>query len=148
MRGQTLVEFALVTPLLLLTTLGLMEGGYYAMAITSVNHGTQEGARLAILPQCPPPPKDPPPDYAHPCEYEGPIWAEDIAEWVRYRAKPIDVPTRDVTVSVSGSTTTFGSRKRGDKVIVATAYTHVPLVGYVFPGLTFPMNARSELFVE
>jgi Flp pilus assembly protein TadG len=131
MRGQTLVEFALVTPLLLLTTLGLMEGGYYAMAITSVNHGTQEGARLAILPST--------------------ANVGAVQTRVRERSQPISVLAADVCVTIPPATACgggFGSRKRGDKVIVATAYTHVPLVGYVFPGLTFPMNARSELFVE
>ena len=32
--------------------------------------------------------------------------------------------------------------------MVRTTYTHTPLVGYVFPGLSFPANADAELLVE
>jgi hypothetical protein len=32
--------------------------------------------------------------------------------------------------------------------MVRTTYTHTPLVGYVFSGISFPANADAELLVE
>lgn len=131
-RGQVLAEFALVAPILLLVIFGLMEGGYYVFAVTSVSHGTQEGARLAILPATPN--------------------VTSVTARVQQRAQPIVVPTGNVAVTVadktSGVSKAYTVRVRGDRVAVATTYTHVPLIGYVFPSITFPSNIRSELFVE
>lgn len=129
-RGQSLVEFALVLPLLLTIFLGLMEGGYYAYAVNAVNHGTQEGARRAIL------------------TFENKATLDQVVARVVEAAQPFVVPSGSVSVSVSGSTSDFSQRQQGDKVTVTTSYDHVPLVGYIFGNITFPMNARSELFVE
>lgn len=129
-RGQSLVEFALVLPLLLAIFLGLMEGGYYAYAVNAVNHSTHEGARRAIL------------------TFENKASEADVIARVVQAAQPFLVPPGSVSVSVSGSTSDFSQRQQGDKVTVTTSYDHVPLVGYIFGNITFPMSARSELFVE
>ena len=44
--------------------------------------------------------------------------------------------------------TCYVTRKKDDRLVVLTDYTHVPLVGYVFPAITFPADARAELAVE
>lgn len=50
-RGATLVEFALVVPVLLLLMLGVMEFGWYAKNQLALANATREGARAASIGQ-------------------------------------------------------------------------------------------------
>lgn len=49
-RGAAVVEFALVSPLLIMLTMGLMEIGRVVMVKQLLINASREGARLAILP--------------------------------------------------------------------------------------------------
>jgi hypothetical protein len=48
-RGQALVEFALVAPLLFLLIIGIIEAGRLVYYYHSMNHAAREGARYAIV---------------------------------------------------------------------------------------------------
>lgn len=48
-RGASLVEFALLMPLLLLLVLGTIEFGYVLGQYNEVRHGAHEGSRLAAV---------------------------------------------------------------------------------------------------
>jgi hypothetical protein len=48
-RGQALVEFALVAPLLFLLIVGTVEAGRFIFYYEVMNHATREGARYAIV---------------------------------------------------------------------------------------------------
>jgi len=48
--GQSLVEFALVLPILLLTIMGVVEFGRIFMTQQVITNASREGARAAILP--------------------------------------------------------------------------------------------------
>ena len=48
-RGQALVEFALVAPLLFIAILGIIEAGRFIFHYEVMNHATREGARYAIV---------------------------------------------------------------------------------------------------
>jgi len=48
-RGQTLIEFALVLPILLLVLLGIIEFGWLISRTYTVGNATREGARYAAL---------------------------------------------------------------------------------------------------
>jgi len=48
-RGASLVEFALVAPLLILLLLGMVEFGWLFAQNLDVRHGAREGARLAAV---------------------------------------------------------------------------------------------------
>jgi len=48
-RGASLVEFALLMPLLLLLVLGIIEFGYVLGQYNEVRHGAHEGSRLAAV---------------------------------------------------------------------------------------------------
>lgn len=48
-RGQALVETAITLPLLLLLLMGIMEFGWYFYNQMSVENGSREGARYAIV---------------------------------------------------------------------------------------------------
>jgi len=50
LRGQSLVEFALVLPILLLTVMGVVEFGRIFMTQQVITNASREGARAAILP--------------------------------------------------------------------------------------------------
>ncbi len=52
-RGQSLVEFALVAPVLLLLMLGVMNLGYVLFVNTQVEYAVREGARAAMVRPCP-----------------------------------------------------------------------------------------------
>jgi Flp pilus assembly protein TadG len=138
-RGQALVEFALAIPLFFLVFLGVAEGGYYVVATTIVSHATQEGARYGVL--------------------DSTMNRDDIRTRVQNRALPVVALTATaITVHLDATNnandcspcnnTQYNARQAGDRLQVRTTYTHTPLVGYVFPGLSFPANARSELLVE
>ena len=50
-RGQSLVEFALVLPILLILLLGILDFGRAIFAYNSVSNGARSGARVAIVNQ-------------------------------------------------------------------------------------------------
>ncbi len=130
-RGQSLAEFALVAPLFLLVVIGIAEGGYYVAASATVNHATHEGARFGVL--------------ASTADKDA------VVNRVQDAASAI-VGSSELTVGVcvEGTCTNsaYDSRDTGDRLKVSTQYTHTPLLGYVFSGLTFPANAEAELLVE
>jgi hypothetical protein len=50
-RGQSLVEFALVLPILLILLLGILDFGRAIFAYNSVSNGASSGARVAVVNQ-------------------------------------------------------------------------------------------------
>ena len=52
-NGQSLVEFALVLPLLLILLLGILDFGRAVAAYNAVSNGARSGARVAIVDQNP-----------------------------------------------------------------------------------------------
>jgi Flp pilus assembly protein TadG len=49
-RGQNLVEFALLLPLLLLFILGIVEFGVAVFAYSTIANAAREGARVGVVP--------------------------------------------------------------------------------------------------
>lgn len=50
-RGTQLVEFALVLPLLLFISLGIIEGSSFIRVHQIINNAAREGARISTLPE-------------------------------------------------------------------------------------------------
>ncbi len=50
-RGQSLVEFALILPILILMLVGVLDFGRAIYAYNTINNAAREGARLAIVDQ-------------------------------------------------------------------------------------------------
>ena len=131
-RGQALVEFTLAIPLFLLVFLGIAEGGYYVVATTIVSHATHEGARLGVLSSTS-------------------SRATVRTRVVNAASAIVGVANGDIAVCVLGKGCTnanYQTRDAGDRLQVTTTYTHLPLVSYVFSGISFPANAVAELRVE
>ena len=122
--------------------LGVAEGGYYVAATASVNSATHEGARLGVL--------------------DSTGSRAVVRARVQEAAEPVvSLAATDITLQLAKANgdgtwaaiadcdnTCYGARKKDDRLVVNTVYTHTPLVGYVFPGLTFEANASAELTVE
>lgn len=154
-RGQSLVEFAIVIPLFLLIFVSIAEGGYYVVASTVVNHATHEGSRAGILSST---------KMSNACSSvilsQMPDADQDgirrkvkqsVAPVVRVSCASVDVVLKGSDGTVKSNdcdATCYSGRQADDRLLVRTNYTHVPLMGYVFPGLTFPAAAESELRVE
>jgi Flp pilus assembly protein TadG len=49
-RGQDLIEYALVLPLLLLFILGIVEFGMAVFAYNTISNAAREGARVGVVP--------------------------------------------------------------------------------------------------
>ena len=130
--GQALVEFTFVVPVFLGVVFGLAEGAYYAVATVAVNHATHEGARQGVL--------------------ETTADLTDLQDRVQAAAEPVAaLGTSDIAVELNGASCNeacFDAREGGDRLTVITNYDHVPLTGYIFPGLAFPADAQAELWVE
>ena len=130
--GQSLAEFALAIPVFMLVLVGIAEGGYYVVATTIVSHATHEGARYGVL--------------------ESTSSRAAIRTRVQESAAAVvSLVSTDINLQLNGSAATnaeYQGREQGDRLRVTTTYTHTPLVGYVFDGITFPSNAQAELLVE
>jgi Flp pilus assembly protein TadG len=127
-----MAEFALAVPLFFVLFLGLAEGGYFVVATTIVSHATHEGARYGVLDSTPA--------------------LSDVRTRVQQRAAPVVSLTESaITLRLDGASCNnacYAAREPGQHLAVRTAYTHRPLVGLVFPGLTFTANAEAEMLVE
>jgi Flp pilus assembly protein TadG len=127
-----MAEFAIVVPALLMAFLGLMEGGYYAFTVTTVEHATQEGARLAALPST--------------------SGVSAIRARVQSAAVGVTIVTENINVYVYDGATngakTYAARVQGDKVKVTTTWAYQPLVGRLIPRLTFTLTANAEYRAE
>jgi Flp pilus assembly protein TadG len=141
-RGQALVEFSLAIPLFMAIVVGIAEGGYYVAATTIVNSATHEGARLGVIGTT----ALPGTIQARVKEAAAPIVGLSDAAISLRLAKVQEDGTHAALAACDAAC--YGTRTTEDWLVVDVAYTHVPLVGYLFPGLTFPANATAELTVE
>lgn len=126
-RGQAMVEFALVAPVLFLMLFGVIEGGRLVWTNHEVVNGTREGARLAMVAGA----------------TNGPAVTEaDIRN--RVLSSTAGLPDNgDLTVV----TTNLGGAP-GEKVVVTTAYQYRPIIGMIFGMGTISLNSRSEVTIQ
>lgn len=138
-RGQAMVEFALVAPLLFLLILGTIEAGRFIFFRELLNHATREGARYAIVhgadSVCP---SGPPAPGTAPCDETG----ENVKARVREAAleiaglgslaipDPVWTPRGDLTTPEPGDPST-GTNDRGEYVTVFVSFVYQPLVAQV-----------------
>jgi Flp pilus assembly protein TadG len=137
-RGQALVEFALIIPIFLAVLLAILEGGYYAFTLNSLNRAVQEGGRHAAI--VPPP------------IGTGAATVGDVQNRVSSSAVGFTVAPASVNVTMtrcSASPCSFTTRTTGDAVSVSFTYTYTPLTAAVLSsGTTIPINFVTEYFVE
>jgi len=120
-KGQTLVEFALVLPILVLLVIGMLEFGRVLNVWLIVNNAAREGARYATV---------------------GVSEAEVIAR-VKEACPTLDADS--LVVEVSGAQGLMGSPVA---VRVESAIELVPLIGALFPENPFPVGAQAVMALE
>ena len=122
-KGQSMVEFALVLPLLLILLFGILEFGLIFNSYLTITHASREGARIASL---------------------GGTDAEVIA-----RVNDVSAVLYPENLSVAVSPSQF-SRDRGNSVTVTVTYRHqliIPIIGSII-GDTVPVSGATTMRVE
>lgn len=159
-RGQSMVEFALIAPILFLVILATLEAGRFIFHYELVNNATREGARYAIVhgsrSLCPSGP--PPPGEINDCDLAG----DNIKAAVQSAALDIagsgGLVVHDPVWTSRGSLAnpqpgdpSSGHNGRGEYVSVFVDYTYDPILEQVLglsilPGIT--ISAESTLVVN
>lgn len=128
-KGASLVEFALVAPLLFLLLFGIVEFGWLFFQNINVRQGAREGARLAAV--------------AYGADTSA-LSAEVLA-----RMDPADSPT--VTLCINGNLIGGGTMDPGDEIRVTVSQPRSSLTGlldWAFPAsfttLTSVVETRAE----
>lgn len=121
-KGQSMVETALVLPIILLIVIGTIEFGRILSAWMVITHASREGARMASL------------------------GASGLEVEQRVDAVSDSLDLTNLTVTISPS----GSLGRGDMVTVNVTYSidlMTPFIGAVV-GDTLDMDAETTMRVE
>lgn len=159
-RGQALVEFAVVTPLLFLLVLGTLEVGRFVFHYELVNNAAREGARYAIVhgarADCPSGP--PPSGQSNPCDAPG----NNVKEAVRTAAldlmslgelfihEPVWTSRGSLTNPQPGDVSN-GSNNRGEYVTVFVDFQYDPVIKQLFDVPVLPeisISAESTLVIN
>jgi Flp pilus assembly protein TadG len=150
-KGATIVEFALVFPLLLLLVFGVMDFGFYFFVQHSLQFATREGVRLALVGRT-----------INDASGNQLSRVASIVQMIRNKAsvavKPADVsvsvfPVDATFVDPSGWQTTQDAGLPGSYMRVKSRYTYqfiTPLIGALVPGrsklIEVQATYRNELF--
>ncbi len=152
-RGQALVEFALIFPLLVMLLFGLIDLGRAVYAFSTVSNAAREGARVAAVNQILTTP-------ALDCDQSMPIqdtsnphWA--IATCAANAAISLGIPSTAVTVTYKSPPSqptlvcTAGSLHVGCLVDVNVPYAWAPLtpvISTIWPSIA--LNGHSQSTIE
>ena len=152
-RGATLVEFALVVPLLLLILFGIAEVGRFLAVNEAVNTASREASRYGSVTGISPTALPPVPRYAD---------CDGIREAARELAIIIDIPDTDIAINYDDGTTgniietcPIGTQANpgnigfGDRieVTVTTNFTSgIPLIGQFLGSITVTSTDRRSIF--
>jgi TadE-like protein len=156
-RGQALVEFALVAPLLILLLLSIIEFGRAVYYIQMLDNAAREGARYAIVhgaaSGCP---SGPMPTGPNACDPGG-AYVEDTVK--RYAIAIIDSNDAAFTVvrkwcprdepdCASQAGLGNGDNGRGQQAYVEVHYTFHSFLSTYLPIPTFNLTGRTTLVVN
>lgn len=122
-RGQALVEFAIILPILLMLVMGILQFGMMLNSYLSIENASREGARAGV------------------------IGSSDVEiENLIIAASP-SLDSNDLTVTV---TPNEASRKSGDTLTVKVTYNYkliVPIISSLFNNLIV-LNGQTSMRVE
>ncbi len=125
-RGQELVEFALILPLLLLLMVGIFEFGYVVFAYNTLSNAVREGARL------------------------GSVNPDDAAILERARNLTTGLDQTQIASNTEGAPWTVVITET--RVSVEVAYEHDLMTGFIFQpfgfGNTITLRAASSMGIE
>jgi Flp pilus assembly protein TadG len=113
-KGQALVEFALVLPVLILILFGIMEFGYLLMTYNVLTGAAREGVRVAA------------------------VTAPDIGR-VQTAAQNLLSAS-----NISGATVSVMGPNASNEVTVTVQFNYTPITGAIIPGVTTFLLVRSS----
>ncbi len=142
--GQGMVEFALILPLLLFVSIGIIEGGRMLFAYTSVLAASREAARYAAATGETP--------GGSPCYYldkTGIIGAgERIISLIDVQILPTDITYDDgpagTTITVPTNSTDCSLIELGDRVNVTAHADYEPILAGMTPLHGFPISSTTS----
>jgi hypothetical protein len=159
-RGQALVEFALVAPMIFVLILGAIEAGRFILFYEVLNNATREGARYAIVhgseATCP---SGPPPagEFNH-CDPAGNNVKTAVADAALELAGVGDLivydpvwTNRSTPANPKPGDASTGSNARGEYVTVFLDFTYRPLLREVVDVPILPdinISAESTLVIN
>ena len=120
-KGQSLVEFALLVPILILILMAVIEFGFMFNTYITINNASREGARL------------------------GSLGASDGEVALRVLEASPNLPAENFTISI-----TPGNRNRGDMIRVSIQYDYqiiTPIMSTVLNPL-IDIEAETVMRVE
>lgn len=122
-KGQSLVEFALVIPILLLVIFGLFDLGYAVFIKNMISNAAREGARTGIIIT---------------------KTDADIRARVNAAAPGLNLSTAQIAITPSPN-----NRKFDEPITVTVSYTYSPMTP-VLGGITgsVPISSTSVMIVE
>lgn len=128
--GASLVEFAMVMPLLLILVIGIVEFGFVLAQMNELRHGAREGARYAAVSR---------PDF----NIDG--TTGDNADVLAVVCDAVNLPGMTVTVSLSHTETngTAGAQRLEYATVSVTADTE-PLTGFPLISAMLPDELTNE----
>ena len=122
-KGQSLIEFSIILPLLLLVVMGMVEFGMMLNSYLAINNAAREGARAGI------------------------VGCSDVEiESIVITASPV-LNTENLIVTV---TPDYASRNSGDTLTVRVVYNYhltVPIISGIFNNPVI-MNAQVSMRIE
>lgn len=131
-RGQAMVEFALIFPLILLVILMFIEVGRVVYGYSALNHAVREGARFAIVRLFP----------------SSDQRLADIRDWVRPSAIGLPLVTDDIVVYCDGDPGDNGNPCEETVTVSATADL-VPMSAFIArilgTGSVYHITAESTM---
>jgi hypothetical protein len=126
--GQSMVEFALVTPLLLLTFWGIIEFGWLVYSNHEVTNAARDGARWASV---------------HGDRSGDVATTILVKDYLLDHINVIDPNTLNVNL-----TKLDGNMKVGSRVRIDVAYPFHPLLGFAMPGAVMNLRSYSTMIVH
>ncbi len=127
--GQSLIEFALLLPVLLLLVVGLIDAGGAFISYTALGNAVRESARVAAV------------HGAGSTAPWGPA-ANDANVTTEVRSHATGLVAQNVTVTSSWPAGNNGS---GTEVVVSASYGYRPSASSLFlPDLTVPLSATTR----
>ncbi len=125
--GATAVEFSLLLPVLLLMTLGIMEGGRTFLALHALEKVAGDGVRYASV---------------RGSQSQSPVAQAQVEGFVKSRAAGLVAAELAVNLVWPD-----GNNDPGNRVTVQVAYDHVPLFGDFLGWGTFNFVRASTLSI-
>lgn len=130
-RGQTMVEFALVFPVFILVVLGVIDLGRAVWQYNTLSNAAREGARYGIVLKNP----------------DGTTRTDaQIIDFVKDKAVGVDIANGGSVVIAPS-----GMRVAKDYITVTVKYQYqpvAPLISAVIPGGVINLSATSKMIVE